>query len=216
VLPARLSEDGDALARFEREAQAVAALSHPNILAIHDFGRHADTAYAVTELLELSDAGRALSPGLGRIVRRCLEKDREVRFQAARDIAFDLEDASASSAAPPVPAPEERAARRRWVALAGAFSPDGERIAFRSEREGGGIFVMGATGESRNRVTHFGHDPGWSPDGRRLVVATEQTLNPLNRITNSALWIVEMGGGARPSRRASGGGLVREGRCSML
>src|SRR5439155_25070057 len=29
-----------------------------------------------------------------------------------------------------------------------AFSPDGERIAFRSEREGGGIFVMGATGEN--------------------------------------------------------------------
>jgi serine/threonine protein kinase len=33
------------------------------------------------------------------------------------------------------------------------FSPDGERIAFRSERDGGGIFVMGATGESVNRLT---------------------------------------------------------------
>ena len=39
VLPARLSEDADALARFEREAKAVAALSHPNILAIFDFGQ---------------------------------------------------------------------------------------------------------------------------------------------------------------------------------
>src|SRR5882724_11930853 len=34
-----------------------------------------------------------------------------------------------------------------------AFSPDGDRIAFRSEREGGGIFVMGATGESVKRLT---------------------------------------------------------------
>ncbi len=52
VLPAHLSADPDALARFEREAKAVASLSHPNILAIHDFGTQDGVAYAVTELLE--------------------------------------------------------------------------------------------------------------------------------------------------------------------
>jgi serine/threonine-protein kinase len=52
VLPQTVANDPDALARFEREAKAVAALSHPNILAIHDFGMHDGTAYAVTELLE--------------------------------------------------------------------------------------------------------------------------------------------------------------------
>ncbi len=52
VLPQSLAADPDALARFEREALAVAALSHPNILAIHDFGTQDGTAYAVTELLE--------------------------------------------------------------------------------------------------------------------------------------------------------------------
>jgi eukaryotic-like serine/threonine-protein kinase len=52
VLPEHLTSNADALARFEKEAKAVAALSHPNILAIHDFGRQNGIAYAVTELLE--------------------------------------------------------------------------------------------------------------------------------------------------------------------
>src|SRR5204862_2155693 len=69
VLPESLIEDGDALARFEREAKAVAALSHPNILAIHDFGREGGIAYAVMELLEgetLRDRLRDSTPALGR------------------------------------------------------------------------------------------------------------------------------------------------------
>jgi serine/threonine-protein kinase len=52
VIPAHLSKEADALARFEREARAVAALSHPNILAIHDYGREGSVSYAVMELLE--------------------------------------------------------------------------------------------------------------------------------------------------------------------
>jgi len=52
VLPAQLAQDPAALARFEREAQAVAALSHPNILAIYDVGNDAGTVFAVTELLD--------------------------------------------------------------------------------------------------------------------------------------------------------------------
>ena len=52
VLPERFARDPEARMRFDREAKAVAALTHPNILSIHDYGSTADAAYSVTELLE--------------------------------------------------------------------------------------------------------------------------------------------------------------------
>ena len=52
VLPEALAQDPERLSRFRREARAVASLSHPNILAIHDFATEGETTYAVTELLE--------------------------------------------------------------------------------------------------------------------------------------------------------------------
>jgi Tol biopolymer transport system component len=61
VLPEAFADDTDRRERFQREAQAVAALSHPNILAIFDFGIEGHTAYAVTELL----TGETLRERLG-------------------------------------------------------------------------------------------------------------------------------------------------------
>jgi Tol biopolymer transport system component/predicted Ser/Thr protein kinase len=78
-----------------------------------------------------------------------------------------------------------------------AFSPAGDRIAFRSERDGGGIFVMGATGESVRRLTTFGFHPAWSPDGQYLAVATQSVTHPSMRFTASELWIVTVATGER-------------------
>lgn len=52
ILPARMAHDPGALARFEREAKAVAALHHPNVVSIHDFAVDHGISYIVTELLE--------------------------------------------------------------------------------------------------------------------------------------------------------------------
>jgi hypothetical protein len=52
ILPEHLSAHVESLKRFRREAKAVAALSHPNIVALFDIGDAPDGPYVVTELLD--------------------------------------------------------------------------------------------------------------------------------------------------------------------
>lgn len=63
VLPERIAKDAEARMRFEREAKAVAALTHPNILAIHDYGVSDGHTYSVTELLEGQTLRRRIIEG---------------------------------------------------------------------------------------------------------------------------------------------------------
>src|SRR5580698_6211733 len=63
VLPAAFTRDPERLRRFQQEAQAVAALNHPNILAIHDFGEHEGSPYIVTEFLDGETLRVRLSAG---------------------------------------------------------------------------------------------------------------------------------------------------------
>ena len=82
ILPQHLANDSTARARFEREAMAVAALSHPNIVVIFDLGEERGIRFAVMELLhgetlreriqrspcsrgEAAEIGAAIADGLG-------------------------------------------------------------------------------------------------------------------------------------------------------
>jgi serine/threonine protein kinase len=246
-----------------------------------------DTPRSVTEI------NRSLPRDLARIIRRCLMKDLEQRYQSAKDLRNDLEELKQAiesgeiAAATTVPASRAPDSKGRTMLVAGtvvaiaalagtllwtrfggqsggrpqapieevftqltaqkglevfpslspdgkwmvyssdasgnediylqsitgqtpidltkdspsndrepAFSPDGERIAFRSDREGGGIFVMGRTGEAVRRLTDAGYNPSWSPNGDEIAFATEDvTIEPENRGHVSMLWVVKVATG---------------------
>ena len=239
----------------------------------------ADTMSAILheEPPELHGTNPNVSPGVDRIIRHCLEKNPEERFQSARDVAFDLQNISSLSGPATILAPhgaiskpgvaltaaivgiilgaaattllKSRAVRsqprtltrltfqtgvERYPSISPdgktflyvsdatgnadiflqrvdgrnainltkdshvdniqpAFSPDGAHIAFRSERNGGGIFIMGATGESVRRLTDVGFNPSWSADGTEIVFAPESVdLNPRDRSGYGGLWIVSV------------------------
>jgi eukaryotic-like serine/threonine-protein kinase len=241
----------------------------------------------------ITDINRALPRDLARVIRRCLMKDPEDRYQSGRDIRNDLEELRQSiesgDIAPPVAVAGPVAVRRgspmafivvaipaaaaviaaalwigreprrtadaptvgtftqltqqrgieefpslssdgRWMVYASnaagnfdiylqsvggqtpinltpdikdddtqpVFSPDGERIAFRSERDGGGIFVMARTGESVKRLTDAGYNPAWAPTSREIAFGTENIVTlPDGRGPRSGLWIVDVDSGSK-------------------
>jgi hypothetical protein len=72
VLPEALAKDADRLRRFEQEARTIAALSHPNILGIHDIGAHEGAPFLVSEFLEGETLRERLEAG-PLPVRRAIE-----------------------------------------------------------------------------------------------------------------------------------------------
>ena len=77
VLHAEYAANPERVLRFEREARAAAALSHPNILAIFDVGKEGATPYLVAEYLEGQTLRTAMSTG-------------PVSFRVALDLARQI------------------------------------------------------------------------------------------------------------------------------
>ena len=63
VLPEQFTQDAQRLARFEREAQLLASLSHPNIAAVYSFEHADDLHFLVMELVEGEDLSQKVSRG---------------------------------------------------------------------------------------------------------------------------------------------------------
>ena len=244
---------------------------------------------------DLTTVNPNVTPGLDRVIRHCMEKSPEQRFQSARDLAFHLDMLSSASGTAPT---LETKITERWnrsmvsalgavaLLIAGfgggwllrssrlatperpllrftqitheeglemqpasspdgdtfvftrgggpaadiylqrvngrnainltrrcamgdsqpAFSPDGTMIAYRSECDGGGIFIMGATGEAARRITTSCFNPAWSPDSRKLACASESVnFTPTSRGQLSELWIVDAQSGQRKLLLAADG-----------
>jgi Tol biopolymer transport system component len=69
----------------------------------------------------------------------------------------------------------------------------GGQIVFRSDREGGGIFVLPAPGGVERKVAMFGDHPRWSPDGKRILFQRSQA--PGQEVIPRELYVVAMSGG---------------------
>jgi eukaryotic-like serine/threonine-protein kinase len=87
VLPTHLSANAEAKQRFDREARAISALTHPNICTLYDVGHQNGTDYLVMELLE----GETVSH---RLVRGPLPPDQVLRYGS--EICDGLEKAHRS------------------------------------------------------------------------------------------------------------------------
>ena len=84
TLPSEIAEDEERRARFEREAQVLSQLQHPNLCTLYDVGEHDGRQFLVMELLEGDDLGKRLERG-------ALSSDDALRF--GQEIASGLDAA---------------------------------------------------------------------------------------------------------------------------
>src|SRR5208337_3527381 len=82
VLPQSIAADAERMQRFEQEARSIAALNHPNILAIYDVGVQDGTSYLVMELLEGETLRERLSRG-ALPVRKAVEIGTQIAYGLA-------------------------------------------------------------------------------------------------------------------------------------
>lgn len=130
---------------------------------------------------DLDESSSAITPTLNRVVRRCLERDPEHRFQSATDLGFALDLVSSTSAASSqiqsaiIPPGRVDAARwERWRLLAVALLMSLISAAIRGGD--GHIWIYDLVRDALTRLTFEGRNgwPVWSQDGRQVIYASNR------------------------------------------
>ncbi len=119
VLPEAFAKDAERMARFQREAQVLASLNHPNIAAIYGFEESGGVRALVMELVEGSTLAAVIMKepdweklppsvpaAIQKLLRRCLDKDPKRRLQAIGEARIAIEETL--SGTPEVGADERR------------------------------------------------------------------------------------------------------------
>lgn len=145
----------------------------------------ADTVSAILrdEPTEVAENQEAVPPGIQRIVRHCLEKDREKRYQSTVDLVFDLEEMSGLSHEIPVEPPVHRSNKKTWLAAIAAVILAALLTAIFFGRR------QALPAPAYQRLT-FNRGTVWSarfsPDGQTILYSASWNGLPMNIFTTRA------------------------------
>ena len=162
VLPQSVATDAERMARFEREAQLLAALNHPNIAAIYGLEDSDSTRALVIELVEGSTLAERIAQGP-------IPAD-EAFYIRANQQTMENKLVWAEHDAKPQPFP-----LKANVYESPRFSPDGKQIALTVRLPDIDVWIYDLDRGSLRRITFApGEDevPVWSPDAKRIAFAS--------------------------------------------
>jgi len=169
VLPASVAGDADRLARFQREAEVLAALNHPNIAGIYGLEKTSDFTALVMELVE----GEDLSQRIARL---------RAPGASARQTGMPLDERC----------PSRSRSRRRWKPRT-----SWSRLVFSRSRAGiFDLYQKPANGAGAEALLLAAPESkaawSWSPDGRSLLYT-----NVSPKMSND-VWVLPMAGDPKP------------------